>query len=325
MSTRKKIFNLIAVVVILILCAANFSAAAADYPTKPITIIVPIAPGGLADTLWRTFGSVAEKLLGQPILIANKPGASGQIGMLACAQAAPDGYTLATPANSSLLALEWEIVNGRKPLTTPSDFANIGTLSRSMFAFTVPYNSPWKSLADLIHDGKANPDKYAFCSNGLYEVTHVCTEIFMKETGLRFRHVPFSGGGPAASALVGNHVDFGVTTLGSTVSLVRGNKLRYLAVLASKRCKAIPDIPTTKELGIDLEFFGWIGLVAPQKTPVPIVKKLGEVIKKVGEDKSFINVLEDIGDEFYYVDSEGMSTLIDSTIVEARKIFLQLK
>lgn len=146
----EKIFKLVARAVILILCVANLPATAADYPTKPITIIVQHDPGGAGDVQARAFASAAEKLLGQPVLVINKPGAAGMIGLEACKQAAPDGYTLVLGSNVFLLPIEWEITNGRKPLVTRDDFITIGAFTRTPLLITVPYNSPWKTLGDLI-------------------------------------------------------------------------------------------------------------------------------------------------------------------------------
>ncbi len=321
----RKNLGLVVMATIFILCVGVSHVAAADYPTKPITKIVTVPPGGAADVQARAFGSVAEKFLGQPVVVVNKVGAGGMIGMLACAQAAPDGYTLVSASALAVLPIEWEIVNGRKPPVTEEDFVKIGGISQTRYMITVAYNSPWKTLADFINDAKANPGKYAFGSNSLHGNTHLCTEVFMASTGLKFRHVPYAGGGPAVSALVGNHIDFAVTTAGSSVPLVRGNKLRYLAVLGDKRYKFMADIPSTKELGIEAEFLSnWLGVWAPQKTPMPIVEKLREVTKKVVEDKSFINITEDLGEEAVYMEGEEISKFVASDKAIAKKIYSKL-
>jgi tripartite-type tricarboxylate transporter receptor subunit TctC len=320
----KKVFKLAAMAAILILCLEN-SLPAGDYPTKPVTLIVPNPAGGSADVQARAFASVAEKFLGQRVLVVNKAGASGQIGLLACVQAPLDGHTLTISNTNFLLPIEWEIVNGRKPLVTVGDFASVGALSRTRLMITVPYKSPWKTLADLINDARANPGKYIFGSNSLYGLTHLATEIFTADAGLKFRHVPYTGGGPVASALVGSHVHFAVTTAGSTIPLVRSNKLRYLAVLGSERYEPIADIPSTKELGINAEFFhAWLGIWAPQKTPLPVVAKLRDLLKRVTEDKSFGNMLEGLGEEVHHTDGEELSKLVDNDLTLVRKLYARL-
>jgi tripartite-type tricarboxylate transporter receptor subunit TctC len=320
----KKIFNAIVITGTLILCMANSSLAAADYPTRPITLINPMAPGGSADVQMRAFASFAEKLLGQPFVVVNKTGAAGMIGLQACASAAPDGYTVCSGSNNFLLPIEWEIANGRKPLVTRNDFTFIGIFGQSHQVIAVPYNSQWKTLADLLNDAKANPGRYSFCSGGLYGPSHLTMEILMRNTGLKFRHVPYAGGGPSVAALVGNHVSFGAMSLVSVFPLVQGNKLRILALVSPRRHKLIPDIPTLRELGIDHEWLTWSGIWAPQKTPIAVVEKLKEVMKKATEDKSFIDTLEKPGDEVIFADGEEVAKWAESESEKYAKLFKQL-
>ena len=320
----KKMSSILTSATLIILCIVNFSVAATEYPSKPITLILPTAPGGIGDLFGRGFASVTEKLLGKPIVVVNKPGASGQLGLTACVQAAPDGHTLAVSACSDLYAMSWEMMNGRKPLVTRNDLIYIGAFTKSPHVITVPYNSPWKTLADLINDGKAKPDHYAFGSGGQYGAVHVLTEILMRTAGLKFRHVPYAGGGQIVSALVGNHIDFATTTAGSTIPLARGQKVRILAVTGETRYRLIPDIPTAKELGIDMEFYGWIGIVASQKTPATIVEKLSEVFKKVTEDKSFINVVENAGEVVNPMDKNELAKFMDMDLERVEQLYKQL-
>lgn len=296
----------------------------ADYPTKPITIISPMAPGGGHDFVARSFGSVADKILGQPLVVVNKPGAAGMIGGLAMAQATPDGYTIGVTSTNVNATLQWEIANGKKPAFTWSDYAPIAIFTDSPTLIVVNAESPWKTLADLIKDAKAKPGFYAFGSGGIYGMSHLPAEVFAKATGLKFRHAPFTGGGPALSALVGKHIDFATMYPGPSLPLVRGKKLRALAVQGSQRLKAYPDVPTVKELGLDAEFSGWVGLVAPKKTPVAIVEKLRAVSKKVAEDKSFIEVIETSGDEVRLVVGDQMAKFWDAESAKLRGVMADL-
>jgi tripartite-type tricarboxylate transporter receptor subunit TctC len=156
---------------------------AADYPTKPITLINPNAPGGGHDAVSRAFAMVAEKMLGQPVVVLNKAGASTMLGMTAVAQAAPDGYTLGVDSTTTTNALEWEIANGRKPPLTRDDLVPIGGLTVNVPLIIVPYNSPWKTMADMVRDLKAKQGYYAFCSGGLYGGTHFPVEVLLQATG----------------------------------------------------------------------------------------------------------------------------------------------
>jgi len=298
--------------------------AASDYPTKPITLVNPMAAGGTLDLQGRAFAAVAEKLLGQPVMVVNKVGATGMVGATAVAQAPPDGYTLLVGSVNITNAVEWEIANGRKPPFTRHDFAAIGAFTMSPTLVIVNADSPYKTLGDLIKDAKTKPGQMAFCSGGLYGMSHLPIEIFAKATGLKFRHVPFTGGGPCLASVVGKHVDFAFQYPPTTLPLVQGKKLKVLAVAGNKRLKAIPDVPTTKELGIDAEYYGWVGIMAPKNTPAPIVEKLREVTKKVVQDKAFLDPIEKPGDEVQYLTGEELVKWMDkeSKIISAVEVEL---
>jgi tripartite-type tricarboxylate transporter receptor subunit TctC len=300
------------------------SSPGADYPTKPITIISPMAPGGGHDLVARGFGSVADKVLGQPVAVVNKAGAAGMIGGLAVAQSPPDGYTLGVSSTNVNATLQWEIANGRKPAFTWADYAPIAIFTISPTLIVVNAESPWKTLGDFIKDAKAKPGQYAFGSGGIYGMSHLPAEVFAKAAGLKFRHVPYTGGGPALSALAGKHIDFATMYPGPSLPLVRGNKLRALAVQGDQKLKAYPDVPTVKELGLDAEFSGWVGIVVPQKTPAPIVGKLRDVSKKVAEDKVFIELIENSGDEVRFVVGEQMARYWEAESAKLAKVMADL-
>jgi tripartite-type tricarboxylate transporter receptor subunit TctC len=247
---------------------------AADYPTKPITLINPMPPGGTLDVQARAWAAVAEKYLGQPVAVVNKPGATGMVGAVAGAQASPDGYTLTVASVNFTNAIEWERANGRKPPFNYDDFVYLGSFTMSPTLVIVPYDSPYKSLQDLVKDARAKPGQLAYCSGGLYGMSHLPIAIFAEATGLKFRHVPYKGGGPCLQAVVGKHVDFAFQYPPTSLPLMRGNKLRILAVAGARRLKSIPDIPSFKDLGIKAEYYGWVGIAAPRNTPLPIVEKL---------------------------------------------------
>ena len=307
----KHILSTALITIVIVLGMTPVLFAASDYPTKPITLVNPMAPGGTLDLQARAFASVAEKLLGQPVMVVNKPGATGMVGGTAVAQAAPDGYTLLVGSVNITNAVEWEIANGRKPPFTRHDFVCIGSFTMSPTLFIVPSDAPYKTLTDFVNDAKTKPGQMAFCSGGLYGMSHLPIEIFAKATGLKFRHVPYTGGGPCLSAVVGKHVEFGAQYPPTTLPLYRGNKLKVLAVIGSKRLKSIPDIPTVKEFGIDAEYYGWVGIMAPKNTPAPIVEKLREVTKKVAEDKTFTDLIEKPGDEVYFLNGEELAKWMD--------------
>jgi tripartite-type tricarboxylate transporter receptor subunit TctC len=297
---------------------------AADYPTKPITLINPQAPGGTLDIQARAFASVADKIFGQPVIVVNKTGATGMVGGLAGTQAAPDGYMLTVGSVNIPNAIEWEIVNGRKPSFTRHDFVCIGTFTMSPTFLIVPADSPYKNLADFIADAKAKPGQLAFSSGGLYGMSHLPAEIFARAAGIKVRHVPYTGGGPSLSAVVGKHVDFSVNYPANSLPLVRGNKIKALAVIGGKRLKSAPNIPTAKELGVDAEYYGWVGILAPVKTPKPIVDKLREVMKKVVESKAFVDLIEQAGDEVYFLNGEELAKYMEVESAKIAKLYAEM-
>jgi tripartite-type tricarboxylate transporter receptor subunit TctC len=320
---RKRLSTIIIKSTISILFLANLSIAA-DYPTKPITIINPSAPGGQLDIISRTFASAAEKFLGQPVVVANKPGAGNMIGGTASAQATPDGYTLTVISAGYTNGIEWEIANGRKPPFTRHDFVAFGNFIREPFLVVVPFDSPWKTLADLIRDCKAKPDYYAYSSGGMFGGTHLPAEILTRTAGVKARHVPYQGGGPALTAIVGKHVDFATQPIPTSIPLAKGNKLRVLAVQGDTRLKSIPDIPTVKELGINAEYYTWIGIGGPKKLPADIVEKLRDVTAKVAKDKSFVDTIEGLGEEIRYMNPDEVVKYWDVETEMLAKLMAEL-
>src|SRR5512139_2710062 len=188
---RRRIMKGIKILACLVGCVFGLVSLAggADYPTRSITMINPMPPGGTLDLQARAFASVAEKMIGQPMVVVNKPGATGMVGGLAGAQAAPDGYTLTVGSVNLTNAIEWEIANGRKPPFTRHDFIPIGSFTMSPTLFIVPYDSPYKTLSDFIKDAKSKPGQLAYCSGGLYGMSHLPLEIFARAAGLSLRHV----------------------------------------------------------------------------------------------------------------------------------------
>jgi tripartite-type tricarboxylate transporter receptor subunit TctC len=310
---------------VLWIFAGTIPLAAAEYPERAITVINPQSPGGAHDAQGRAFAAVAEKYLGKPMVIVNKPGASTMIGTVAAAQAAADGYTLLLGSSITTTVVEWEILHGRTPGATRHDFVAIGSLTLMPTVLSVPVDSPWKSIADLVKDAKAKPGFYAFGSSGVLTPTHIGAEQFARAYGLNFRHVPFAGGGPVLTAVVGKHVDFTTQFDITTIPLTQGNKLRILAVQSNRRLKAIPDVPTFKELGVDLENHMWVGLVAPKNTPAPILEKLRDVTAKVAVDKVFVDAIEKLGGEVRFMNGQELAKYWDKESEDNIQILRQLQ
>ncbi len=303
----------------LIIGLTGFPAAGAEYPAKPVSLICPFPAGGSRDIIGRIFASSAEKYLGRPLVVINKPGASGTIGMVAAIQAPPDGHTLALISTSDVNVIQAAIANGRKPAFTREDFMVLGSLTRSPVQVVVPYGSPWQTLADIIRDLKAKPDHYTYCSGGMYNVIHIATERLLRATGTSARLVPYKGAGDCIPAVVGRQIDFTTQFLSSTTSLVRGGRLRVLAVMGEERTS--PEVPTTRELGIDVQVYQMIGLAAPKGTPVGVVEKLREVIKRVAADLDFIKAVEATGDTVRYTSAGEFTEYWDNDAARLARLF----
>lgn len=321
----KRTVSLFPVILAVLLFAGPVLLVAAEYPERAITIINPQSPGGAHDATGRAFAAVAERYLGKPIVVVNRAGASTMIGTIAAAQAPPDGYTLLLGSSITTTVVEWEILHGRNPGVTRHDFVSIGSLTQMPTVLSVPADSPWKSVADLVKDAKAKPGFYAFCSSGVLTPAHIGAEQFARAYGLSFRHVPYAGGGPCLTALVGKHVDFTTQFTITSIPLAQGNKLRILAVQGDRRLKSIPNVPTLKELGVDLQNSMWIGLVAPKNTPPPIVEKLQDLTAKVAKDKVFVDAIEKLGDEVRFMSGPELAKYWGKESEDNIKILKQLQ
>jgi tripartite-type tricarboxylate transporter receptor subunit TctC len=321
----KTIFCVLGVSIVLMVGMSHISFAAGDYPNRPITIIVPFSPGGMADLNARTFAMAAEKYLGQPLVVANKAGGGGVIGAVAGAQAAPDGYTLTMTHSAITGNMESEIAEGRKPPFTRHDFTTIGIFNLAAGCHVVPYDHPWKTMLDLIRDCKARPNYYRYASSGINGSTWIAINVLSMATGIKLRHIPFRGGGEALTAVVGGHVDFTTAALGTARPLAEGKKLRLLGVMGKQRVNIFPDVPTLQELGIrDADFIAWNGLLAPKRTPEDAVKKLRDVAEKVAKDKRFIEAVEKTGDGVNFLNGDEFAKYWDAESEQLAKVYQTL-
>jgi tripartite-type tricarboxylate transporter receptor subunit TctC len=216
------------------------------------------------------------------------------------------------------------MANGRKPPFSWNDYIPLAIFTISPTLIVVNADSPWRTLNDLIKDAKAKPGQYAFGSGGIYGMSHLPAEVFARAAGLKFRHVPYTGGGPALSALVGKHIEFATMYPGPTLPLVKGSKVRALAVQGDTRLRSYPDVPTVKELGIDAAFSGWVGLIVPQKTPSAIVDRLRAVSRKVAEDKAFVELIENSGDEVKLLVGDQMVKHWEAESAKLRTLMAEL-
>lgn len=258
-------------------------AAAQDWPTKPIRLIVPFAPGGLADTSAR---AVAEKLgarLGQSVVVENRSGASGNIGMQAVAQSAPDGYTL-------VLGFDGTVVINPHIFTKPgfdvlNDFAPVTKLGDATLLLVAHPSVPAKNIRELIDLEKAKPGSFSYGTSGTGGTPHMAGELINQRYGTKFVHVPYKGGGQAVIDVVGGQIPLVFTAVASAQQHVKSGKLVGIGVSSAKRSSSLPDVPTFVESGLaDFVVDSWVGILAPAKTPRPIVDRLQRELAEVLKD-----------------------------------------
>ncbi|MCT7376715.1 Bug family tripartite tricarboxylate transporter substrate binding protein [Chelativorans salis] len=262
------------------------SAATQDFPTKPITILVGYNPGDNMDVMTRHLAELVEKKLGQPINIVNKPGVAGAVSLGVLAQAAPDGYTLASVVDTPLSRM----LTMRKMDYTQEDFAPVMQFSSGVTGVVVKADSPWQTFEEFIADAKANPRNITYATSGAGSTMHVAMQYVGKEAGLDWTHVPYPGARDTLAAVLGGHVNAAV---GSTqwVEDVRAGNMRLLAVISDTRMPAFPDVPTLPELGYDFDAHAVSVIVAPAGTPEPIIAKLDDAFHGAMETPEFKETL----------------------------------
>src|SRR5262245_53096853 len=249
------------------------------YPSRPITFINPFPPGGAADVVGRPLAAVLEPLVKQPCVIDTKAGAAGAVGAQAAAAAKPDGYTMLIHITSISGFAEVDKLFGRQPKFTNADFIPIARLVADPCAVMVNDQQPYKSLKDLVEDAKKRPDAIIYSSSGLYGALHIPTALFAKAAGgLKFRHLPTNGGGPALTAVLGNNAQMLVSSVSAGLAQIKAGKLKPLALFGAQRSKALPDVPTMKELGYNVEYYLWVGVFAPKGTPDNVIAFMRDAI-----------------------------------------------
>jgi len=286
--------------------------AQSDYPSHPITMIVPFPPGGVADITGRPVAEAMGRYLKQTVVVENKAGAGGGVGMQYVSRAKPDGYTILMALSSISIIPEADKVLGRDPMYQLNQLVPIARFTADPTVLAVRADGPYKSVKDLVEAARKSPGSIPYGSSGNYGTMHVPMEMFNGAANVKMLHVPFTGAGPAVVALLGGQVEALSTGPSSVMGHIKGGKVRVLATWGESRHPALPDVPTLKELGYDAQFSHWTGLFVPAGTPEPIVAKLREAAKFAVEDATFQSALAKVETPIQYLDQPRFKTFWDA-------------
>ena len=280
-----------------ILLFASVIPAAAQYPERPLTIIVAYPAGGMVDIVARPNAEAMKKKFPKGIAVLNRPGGGGSVGMAEMTQSKPDGYTIILSPNSTMV-IHPQLND--LPYKTPDDFEPILKTISFYTLLTVRAESPYKTMQELVAAAKANPGKVRVGSPGEGTISHLTLERFQANGNFKTTHVPFSGWGETSPALLGGHIDAAMAQPGEVKPLVDAKKLRVLAVASPQRHTYFPDTPTSKEIGLGEGSGTWFAYTAPKGTPAPVLKYIHDAAKAAIEEPAFVQLMKNRGVDIDY-------------------------
>ncbi len=318
----RAVFPHIAAALTLLAVSSAPTMAADSFPTRPVKLVVNTAAGGFTDGMARIAAQEMTAYLKQPVVVENRGGADGLIGIRAVKSAPADGYTLlaATGTITQQMALRSDA-----GYDLGKDFVGIGPVSRSPFLMVVSVGKPDKKLSDFITRAKASPGQLTFASAGVGTAPHLAAERFLKQAGLRVNHIPYKGNAPAVPDVIGGRVDMMYDTVSSAAPNVRSGRVRALAVSASHRIASLPDVPTFAEMGIaDYSAYTWVAIFAPSKTPSHIVKQLNDALRQAVASKTMQQKMKDEGAEVMEMTFDQFNRFLASEVIQAEKLVRDL-
>ena len=278
---------------------------AADFPTKEVQIIIPWAPGGATDLIFRALAATTSKYLGKAVVVVNRAGGGGAVGYTEAMQARPDGYTLVS-AVTPLTILPHQVTTA----FTYKSFEPVINVVDDPSMFMVRSDAPWKSLTEFLDFAKKNPGMITVGNSGAGGGVHLVALAFEKKVGVKFNHIPFAGGGPSVTAILGGHVNAVSVSPPEGIPQAQGGKLKIIALFAKKRLELFPDVPTVSEQGINFVMGMWRGLAAPKGTPPDVIKTLHDAFKKGMEDDVLKKNAKDMAVHLSYLGPEEFGKLM---------------
>lgn len=294
------------------LLASTLASAQGSYPSKPVTLIVPFPPGGLADIVGRPVAEALSRELGQPVIVENKAGAGGGIGMGIAARAPADGYTLLLSLSSLTVLPEADALLGRAPMYALNALRPIARFTADPTVLAVRADSPWKTVKDFVEDAKKRPGAINYGSSGNYGTMHVPMEILAQGAGVKLTHVPFTGAGPAVVALLGGQIDAVSSGPATVLQHIKAGKLRVLGHWGTGKLDALPEAPALKDAGYDAEYAQWSGLFIPAGVPEPVAQRLRAAARVAAQDPKVREVILNAGSPILYQDSPDFEKYVQA-------------
>jgi len=296
----------------VLLLACGVVQAQETFPNRTLTMVVPFPPGGVADVTGRPTAAALEKVLKQPVTVANRPGAGGAVGNAAVANAKPDGYTVLMALSSITVIPEADKLFNRKPAYTLDQLAPIALVSADPVILVVHPSLPVKTLKDVVALAKKQPGELSYSSSGVYGALHMPMEMFLHAAQLKMRHVPTTGGGPAITQLLGGHVTMTAGGPAAITSHVKAGKLRPIVTWGTERHANYREVPTFKEQGMDIVYYIWAGMFAPAGTPEPVIKVLREAVRQAVNDSDFRAQMAKVNSPVNHLDAPEFAKYVDA-------------
>lgn len=316
--SRRKLVGLMGAAALIGL--PSIAQAQANFPDRPVSMIVPWAPGGVTDLTARALAKAAEPALGQPIVIINKPSAGNAVGLAELAKAKPDGYTIGTLSSTSYM---FQLSGKEVPYDILNSFTYVSYFGDNLLGIVVKQDAPWKTLKELIEDGRKSPGKFKFGTSGVGTTQHLMMEGIMADSGVKFIHIPQVGGAATAAALLGGHIDF-LSDASSWASFAEQGQMRVLAVSTPTRSEAYPDAPSLPELGFrSSRSVG--AVIAPAGVPEPIRLKLEAAFRKAADDPAVAEAMRKLAVVRISLPGKDAKELVAQEITRARALVETLK
>ena len=293
------------------------AAAAEKYPDRPIRMVVGYAPGGGTDIMARALAKDLSEKLNESIVVENRPGAAQNIASAYVARATPDGYTLQLASSAFSVSISLYPKLDYDPI---KDFAPVARFAESPNVLVVRKASPFKTVADLVAYGKANPGKLNYSSSGAGSTQHLSGELLQTEAGIKAMHIPYKGTGPSVLAVLSGEVDFSFMNIPSAEPSLKSGEMRALGITSEGRSSLLPDVPTMREAGVDMETATWYALLAPAGTPQAIVEKLNKAVNEVGEEEGFKKQLAILGATQVSGSTEQFKDFLEADVAHWAKV-----